>query len=160
MKFSENCMNQPKPEPSLKRWRPLLAPDRADVVRDSLREMVAALEPALEEFRQRHKAGAELSYSGSLGSEAAGISLFLAYLKASGVVPECWDLGRQHLDFAVEMLSEESMGISLHGGFTGIAWTVEHIANLLGGGEYDLSGIDEAIESSVSKSPWKTTYDL
>src|SRR5215471_17309519 len=153
-------MIQPKLESSLKPWRPLVVQDRAGAVWDSLREMVAALGPALEEFKQRHKGGTEPSYGGSLGSEAAGISLFLAYLKASGVMPECWDLGRQYLDFAVEMLSEESMEVSLHGGFTGIAWIVQHIADLLGGLEYDLSGIDEAIEGSVSKSPWKITYDL
>ena len=153
-------MIPPKPESSLKRWRPLLSQDRADLILDSVREMLAALGTTLEEFKQRYKTGEKHSYSGSLGSEAAEISLFLAYLKASGVMPECWNLGRQYLDFAVEMLSQESMGFSLHGGFIGIAWTVQHIAGLLGGPEYDLNEIDEAIESSVSKSPWKNTYDL
>jgi lantibiotic modifying enzyme len=100
----------------------------------------------------------------SLSSGSAGVALFFSYLSFARP-----DDGNRHADRAVQLLSRsvdalatQSQVPSLYGGFTGIAWAVEHLQGRLFDteGEDANSGIDEALGDYLAQSPWRLDYDL
>src|SRR4051794_28203600 len=61
----------------------------------------------------------------SLAVGTAGLALLCAYLSRAGLDTD--ENAAQFLEGAVRAVSTEPMGPSLYGGFTGIAWTLEHL---------------------------------
>jgi len=98
---------------------------------------------------------------GSLVSGDAGIALFHGYLARS--VAGGADAGRVRLERAVETLATTRLPPDLYGGFTGIAWAVEHL-KAHDPGEADLNeAIDDAIEEGFrveSGASWLQRFEL
>lgn len=115
-------------------WRTL------DTIAGELRALPASLEPGA-----------------SLANGRAGMAVFFSALDS--LRP-----GRGHgahaaalLEAATTALAEMPMDASLHEGFTGVAWALEHLAPR---GE-DLAGdIDAALLEALGRSPWEGAYDL
>lgn len=151
-------MNADKPTS----WRPLLTGPTAE---RALQAAVAIAEDL------RRIAGEEIpleerGFRGgpSLAGGDAGLAFFLTYLDQ--VRPgEGWDdLAMERLDRAIETTGELHSAPALYGGFSGVAWTVEHLRGRLF--EDDEEGEDpgdvvaEALNEHVRLTPWRGHYDL
>lgn len=135
-------------EPSLRTWRPLWpegAPPEAEGALEAIVEAVASA-----------------SERSDLAGGAAGQALLHGYLELARP-------GRGHreralalLDAAIEGVGAKIMGPGFYAGFTGIAWTVDHLRSRL---DLDLGAdandaIDEALLTYLEASPWAADYDL
>ncbi len=97
----------------------------------------------------------------SLARGSAGQALFFLYLDQA--FP-----GRGHGDTAMDLLEQAIEGIgdpvvlpSLYGGFTGVAWAVEHVLwRLAPDAEDPGEEIATALQEHLRQSPWKRDYDL
>jgi lantibiotic biosynthesis protein len=138
----------------LQPWRPLLNEDRGQAVLASIREIEDTLVSYLK--------GGELAATSNvqLAEGAAGIALFFAYLQAAGLAATR-ELAFDSLAPGIDALTTQPMNASLFSGFTGIAWTVQHVTTLLGECSDDLGcEIDRALEIYLTHSPWTHDYDL
>lgn len=67
----------------------------------------------------------------------------------------------EFLRHAVGCIGSQRTNPSLYGGFTGVAWAVQHVRGLLGAGGPDQNQqIDAALARYLTRSPWDTDYDL
>lgn len=137
----------------LRKWTPLLNENESQPLLASIHEIADVLETRL-------KAEGE-ALSPQLGEGAAAIAVFFAYLQMAGLRNGAADLAFQFLNAATEALASQTMGPSLYGGFTGIAWAAQHVTGLLSDSPEDLGEeIDLALETYLNRSPWETDYDL
>jgi lantibiotic modifying enzyme len=136
-------------------WEPLLEGARAH-------RAEAALQAVLKDLDAREGLALE---GGSLAGGAAGLAMLYAQLAL--VRPgEGWE-ARAHeaLDQAIAFLGSSVMGPGLYSGFTGIAWTLDHLRGTLpslaeDSGEDPNGEIDEALLGYLDQSPWTADYDL
>ncbi|HEX5718359.1 MAG TPA: lanthionine synthetase LanC family protein, partial [Thermoanaerobaculia bacterium] len=147
-------------------WRPLLEGDLAA----RAWETVGAIAQALESWAPGDEPADELDRSVSIGGGTAGQAIFHGYcFKALGAERHAART-EQLLDEAIDALATSPMGATLYAGFTGVAWTVEHLGRLLGDEEEPEAGeaedadmneeIDEALLKVLSRSSWVGDYDL
>jgi lantibiotic biosynthesis protein len=138
----------------LRNWTPLLDESHSQPLLASVREIIGVLETKVKE-NDHSSVGPEL------GEGAAAIAVFFAYLHLTGLHEGAADLAFQSLNSATEALATQAMGPSLYAGFAGITWAAEHVTRLLTDSTEDLgSDIDLALETYLSRSPWKADYDL
>jgi hypothetical protein len=94
----------------------------------------------------------------------AGRALFFAYVGAAR--GEAADRSRAlaHLDAAAEGLARVPLGVGLLGGFTGVAWTLRHLAaGPLAGepmAEDATAEIDDALLGGLDSDAWNIHYEL
>lgn len=88
--------------------------------------------------------------SPALARGRAGIALLLAY-SGEEEAASAW------LECAIDEVANSVLDTSLHAGFTGIAWAVEHLRSP--GTEDSNEAIDEALLEALSQ-PWRGDYDL
>lgn len=137
----------------LRKWTPLLNEKESQPLLASIHEIADVLETRPK--GQGEPLGAQL------GEGDASIAVFFAYLQAAGLRKGAADLAFQFLTAATEALPTQTMGPSLYGGFTGIAWAAQHVTGLLSDSPEDLGeDIDLALETYLSRTPWQTDYDL
>jgi lantibiotic biosynthesis protein len=110
-----------------------------------------------ENLRKRHLKDASLS------NGHAGLAVFYAYLAEAR--PGCGHekTALRCLDQATDALAATKMSASFFGGFTGIAWAVEHLGRQLWpeSCDEDLSQpVAEALKIHLGLSPWRGDYDL
>lgn len=153
-------MSTPVPAGSLpsladSRWEPLLEGARARRAEAAVEAVLKDLEAGRDETQER----------GSLAGGSAGLAVLYAHLAL--VRPgEGWESRSQAaLDRSVEFLGSAVMGPGLYGGFTGIAWTLDHLRRTLpataGDGLEDPNEeIDGALLDYLDQSPWVADYDL
>jgi hypothetical protein len=137
-------------------WEPILSGPLADQAGEALHAIAAA----------GH--GDPISYDHySLPGGSAGRGLFHAYLA------EAWQ-SAAHETTAIELLQRSVEGFAgqqavsgLHGGVTGVAWTVEHLAGRLLDPQEDLGAdtLDDLLAGELASSaerdtPWHAGYDL
>jgi lantibiotic modifying enzyme len=119
-------------------WRPLLEGDLAARASDAVRAISEELpEPAYP----------------SVGGKA-GVALFYGYLGDAERADEL-------MDRTIDGLAAIPMRPAWHGGFTGIAWSAEHLGRLLG--EESDDDMNEEIDESLLTAlagPWTGDYDL
>jgi lantibiotic modifying enzyme len=141
-------------------WAPLLRPDDANGVLQSLREIAEVLQAP--DNGQHAKIDNEFQGQPfSLGSGAAGVAVFLAYLEKSGLFPGVRQSAFEQMNRAIEAVATQYTMPALYGGFTGVGWAAEHVTRLLAESSEDLnSDLDSAVERYVQISPWKDDYDL
>lgn len=115
-------------------WRPLL--DRGDAERawTAIRDVAEALEHAACD-------------DPGLPDGSAGLAVFFAYLGAATGEERWGESAHRFLDHAIDALAERPLPPPLHGGFTGIAWTLEHLDGLLF--EADEDDADDPIGESL-----------
>jgi hypothetical protein len=134
------------------RWHPLLEGAAADEAASAIEAIAAALEASLEQ---------PAAHEYSLADGKAGIALFFSYLARSGAGERHRQTAERLLEESVEALEHVSMGPSLFGGFTGIAWAATHLqASDAAPGEDPWFEIDLALREYLGHSPWLSHYDL
>ncbi len=97
----------------------------------------------------------------SLAGGAPGLALFFAYLGRSRPGEGHEERASRLLDQAIDAVGAAPVDASLYGGFTGVAWTAEHLAasHLVGDDDAN-EGIDEALLDLLAQSPWREDHDL
>ena len=135
------------------RWKPILTGDLRTEVMASIEAITSVL--LQSEFDQHSQPG--------LANGSAGVSLFFSSLSAAnptddGLSEKAMDL----LESAAGTLASQTSSPSLYAGFTGIAWTLEHLqGRLFTPGEEDPNTeIDEALGRHLDQRPWPGEYDL
>jgi class I lanthipeptide synthase len=198
----------------MKSWQPLLTGSLAERARQVVDEIAAALTPApaaaagtdqrpdVPEGPERTTAetGEPLAAPDALGAADAAISnptlaggtagaaLFFAYRAGRGGEPGAAgdsDAAALLLERCTEALATTPLAPDLYGGFSGVAWTAEHLygprfaaapaptspgtetpqtPETPGGAEDDaedpLAEIDAALLRYLDRSPWTADYDL
>ncbi|HEX3130477.1 MAG TPA: lanthionine synthetase C family protein [Thermoanaerobaculia bacterium] len=132
-------------------WAPLLDGPLADRARESIRAISGVLE--------RQGAGTtDASYAWGL----SGLALFHGYAAVAFDDERSADLAEARLAQAIEQAGEGSLSASFFTGLGGIAWTNQHLDELLTGqAEADCNEeIDEALLDLLQTAPWPWAYDL
>jgi lantibiotic modifying enzyme len=149
-------------------WRPLLQGEAQERALATVQSIAQALSNPLQRAlpadlpAEIHGAAA----AASLSSGTAGLALFFAYLAQT---PS--DNGRDNdanhqaihfLEQAMEGVATAPMGPALHGGFTGVGWTVAHLTDrLFALGDDDPNAtFDDFLCTYVQRTPWPSDYDL
>ena len=126
------------------RWQPLLDGAEADQARDAVAAIAADL------------AGLELDPSLYYGH--AGVALLHGYRTRAGD-GEALEPTAEHLTAAAEMLAEERAPW-LARGFTGVAFAIAHLADLIETEPDTLPDLDAAIGNVVDRDPWPFHWEL
>lgn len=132
-------------------WRPILESPH--------RERALATAVALADLVASADAGhtGQASYSGG----RAGMALLHAYLGRAGLGRHYVERAAAFLKIAIEAVATTPMSASLYSGFTGVAWTVEHLRSLFKSSDHDPNEqIDEVLLELVQDSPWLGEYDV
>ncbi len=146
-------MNEPRPD-SVSPWRPILAPESADRALKAVAGIAGDLRARL--------ASSSLPSSPSLPGDA-GLATFFSYLHAVRPDEGLDDIAMELLDRAITATGEVPVPPSLYGGFSGVAWAMEHLRGRIYEDEDgDDSGAEvaEALGEHVSLTPWRGQYDL
>ena len=98
----------------------------------------------------------------SLALGRAGFALFHAWHHRVTGAPGAADNAMQRLGETIESLPSARMDDSLFCGFTGVAWTTEHVLRVLGAGDEDdpVEGIDEALLGLFADPAFRPAYEL
>jgi len=130
-------------------WSPILT----GALRARALEAVQEIADSLPPFEPAHA---------SLAGGLAGLSVFHAYLARARNRDDAAQTAGHLLVRALEQMATTPMPPSLYGGFTGVAWAVEHLsAQLLDTGDDDPNeAIDALLGEYLKRSPWIDDYDL
>ena len=132
-----------------RKWKRILS----DRLREHALEATYAIAENLPERRLK---------DASLCQGKAGLAIFYAYLAEtrSGCSDE--KTGLQFLHQAADAIAWHRMSPGFFGGFTGVAWMMEHLEGRLleSDGEDPNQAIDEALKVHLSLSPWPGDYDV
>lgn len=142
------------------RWVPLLPQEAAGNAWTSIHEIAACLEGVLETGKMNDPANQSAVGDPYLGTGCAGIAVFFSYLQAAGARPGAGEFASRYLEIACNAVTQEPMAVSLYQGFTGIGWSAQHIARILGDSPDDLSEIDGVVEQIAGMSEQPAVYDL
>src|SRR5436305_5599182 len=103
-------------------WHPLLTGPLADRASRAVREIAEALPGA---------ASRDGAPQASLASGLAGQALFYAYLAIATSDEAAADRAAECLEKAADELANTPLPPHLYAGFPGVAWTMEHLQDLL-----------------------------
>ncbi len=137
-------------------WRPILVGE----LRERALATAASIAAALEEPVPAETPG----YSMHLAEQA----LLHAYLGFGRLGDRHFDLSSRFLEQSIEAVAESPMQPSLHGGFVGVAWVLEHLQNHeLSSSEDDGSEdldpneqVDNFLSEYLRAESWNESYDL
>jgi lantibiotic modifying enzyme len=136
-------------------WRPLLAPEAGERVLQVVGEIAAGL---------RSRIAAAPLGSPSLAGGDSGVALFFAYLDQARPGEGFDDLAMTLLERTIQATAESPLLPSLYSGFSGAAWTLEHLAGRLyeedEGSEDAGEEVAAAMVEHVGLTPWQGHYDL
>jgi hypothetical protein len=120
---------------------------------------------------RRGLAGVGDAHPASLSSGGPGIALFFAYLGRARPHQEHQERAHRLLDDAFDAVATRPLSASLFGGFTGVAWTAEHLTGDVDGDAAHLDGsveevdapgeddpnasVDDALLDLLAQSPWR-----
>jgi class I lanthipeptide synthase len=148
---------------------PRCSPPRSPLLSGALREEALHLAGALA--RTLPAAAATSHRNPSLASGSAGLAVCVSQLARTragqpgtggpGPGQPSAETALTYLEDAVGVLATEPLTSSLYSGFTGIAWAVELVEQLLGPEGEDRNGdIDEALAGLLPRYPRDAPYDL
>ncbi|HYL04393.1 MAG TPA: lanthionine synthetase C family protein [Thermoanaerobaculia bacterium] len=148
-------------------WQPILVGDTAARAAAAIDAIAAALAtwPAFP---------ADDRFGATLATGEAGHALLFSYLDRARPGAGYAELAAERLERAADRLATSFHGPGLYQGFTGIAWTVEHLRGRLPGtpaddadgannaddGEDPNEAIDRALFDLLARSPWPEDYEL
>lgn len=124
----------------------------------------ALIIPILDELERAFGSSYEEPFP-SLSGGLAGTALFLGYLSKLPGKESLKNRAMELLSQSVEKV-QRSPGAPFYGGYTGIAWAVEHMQRHVfeaeeGADEEDANeGVDEVLLDLLAPSPWRGEYDL
>jgi len=123
-------------------WRPLLDGDLAEQARSTVLDIAEALRGATEPWPW----------------DPCGLALLFGYLALAEPGPAWSSISRDLLDRAVAHTVARA---SLHGGFVGIAWAVEHLEGRSAGATDDPNeSLDALLRKFLRMTPWPGDFDL
>ena len=140
---------------SVSPWRPLLPPEAAERALRVVEEIAAGL--------RSRSASSSRETGPSLAGGTAGLALFFSYLDQAWPGEGYDDLAMELLEQAVTATAEGPLPPSLYSGFSGVAWTMEHLRNRLyedEDGEDAGEEVTKALVEHVGLTPWRGHYDL
>jgi len=141
-------------------WQSILYGEQREQARAAVQSIATGILSTLNVGGSKDK----LSPHGvSLAGGKAGLAVFYYYLAKSCSHPEKEHYEQASLELlreAVDALNVLPIPASLYGGFTGIAWAVEHLAEIAAGEEDVNEPIDDALIEYLGRSPWRFEYDL
>jgi hypothetical protein len=145
-------------------WVPIL-PDGDEAhgaasVGRAIDELAAALAPVAAT-----RSAAEIPGSQSLADGPAGLALFFHYLDRLRPGQGHDEQALQHLETAIAATAETMTAPGLYGGFSGVAWVLEHLTGRLleapAPGEDDPGEeVATALTAYLGHTPWLDDYDL
>ena len=137
-------------------WRPLLAPEAAERALQAAGDIAADLKSRI--------AAASLGVSPSLAGGESGLALFFADLDQARPGEGFDDLAMELLERTIQATAENPLLPSLYSGFSGVAWTLEHLAGRLYEEDEESEDAGEEVAAAlvehVSLTPWQGHYDL
>src|SRR5258706_2608877 len=148
------AMTDPRPS-STSPWRPILAPESAERVLQVVREIAANLQSRI--------ASSSLGVSPGLAGGESGLALFFSYLDQAQPEQGYDELAMELLERTISATAKNPLMPSLYSGFSGVAWTMEHLAGRLyedEGGEDAGEEVTAALVEHVALTPWQGHYDL
>jgi hypothetical protein len=128
-------------------------------VEEALDDIAAALAPAAD------SAAAGVRRATALADGPAGLALFFHYLDQARPGQGHDERAVTHLETAIGATSEALAGASLYGGFSGVAWAMEHLTGRLleepeAGEEDPGQEVASALGGYLQHTPWQDEYDL
>jgi len=142
-------------------WSPLLTGEDADRAREALAQVAGEL----SEWTSRPQGGTTGIRAPSLAGGDAGVGLFYAYLALATedeTEADRWaDEAVRLLDRAAEALSTTVTPPELYSGFSGVAWTLEHLDGRLFENEGDgQEAIDEVLLDYLDSEAASGEFDI
>jgi lantibiotic modifying enzyme len=136
----------------------LLAGEAAEAAWEAIGEVAAALRspaPAEEE-------DVDPSRLASLSNGVAGLALFYSYLAEASRDDGDADTAMDYLGQSLDALASLAMPPGLYAGFSGMAWTVEHLRGWLfeSADEAGDSPVLDALLALLDREDWPGEYDL
>lgn len=165
-------------------WRPLFDPDthpeETAGAWAAVRGIAEALrEPAPDEVPSAEAPALPQLLGAGLSTGNAGLAVFFTYLAQATGEEAFADLAAERLDRAMDVVASRPMSPALYGGFSGVAWTMEHLQGRLfvdapeeapDEAKEDEEGADEGGEADptaegtllqiLEPQPWPGDYDL
>lgn len=142
-------------------WSPILSPEAADRALRVVEEIAADVRQSAE--GPQEEAPTWLRRGPSLAGGDAGEAYFFAYLDQVRPGKGYDDLAMTLLERSIEATGTLQAPPGLYSGFSGVAWTLEHLRGRLfedDGGEDPGEEVIAALSEHVSLSPWRGHYDL
>jgi lantibiotic modifying enzyme len=135
-------------------WTPILSGDLSSAAIESIDAIrLALLEPEVAPARNP-----------SLASGSAGLAVFFASMAQMqpDLDESCATRAVDFLERAIQALTTSNLPPRFYSGFTGIAWTLEHLQGRLIERDADdpNSPIDEVLAQYLEQTPWRADYDL
>ena len=138
-------------------WRPLLEGETAEAAWKAIEDVAAALSPPPAEEEDVHP-----SWGVSLSNGVAGLALFYSYLAEARHDESAADTAMDYLGQSLDALASLGMLPGLYSGFSGMAWTVEHLRGWLFESEEEEgdSPVLDALLTLLDREDWPGEYDL
>jgi lantibiotic modifying enzyme len=144
-------------------WQPILTGDLAERARQTIDEIAADLRRIA--FETPRSDSSTWSRRGpSLAGGDAGLACFFTYLDAARPGEDLGDLALELLERSIEQTGAVQSPPGLYGGFSGVAWMLEHLRGRVfedeEGGEDPGEEVAAAILDYLGYTPWQSDYDL
>jgi lantibiotic biosynthesis protein len=144
-------------------WRPILPVEAAERILDAVEGMAADI---LKIFSKEPGTPQEVwTRRGSgLAGGSSGLAFFFHYLAEARPERGHDETALDLLERAIEGTAELQAPPGLYGGFSGVAWTLEHLRGRLfegdGGGEDPGEDVASVLSDFLGRTPWRLDYDL
>jgi hypothetical protein len=133
-------------------WQPILTGE--DAVRTA-----AAVDAIAEALAGWPAFSGDDPFGISLATGEAGLALFFSYLDQARPGAGYDDLVAGRLERAIDRLAASFHRPGLYQGFTGVAWTIEHLRDREDPDDPN-EEIDRAVLDLLARTPWDDDYDL
>jgi len=132
-------------------WRPILEGSLAQRASQAVEAIAADLSDPERLGSANH----------SLALGDAGLALLFGYLAEAFPSSGYDEISGRYLDRSIESVAARSVSASLYPGFTGVAWTIEHLSRRGETPEEDPNeAIDELLQPLLERTPWTGPVDL
>jgi hypothetical protein len=141
-------------------WSPILPPAAAEEALRVVEEIAADVRGSLDESRPQETSW--LRRGPSMAGGDAGEAYFFTYLDQVRPGEGYDDVAMELLERSIDATASLQAPPGLYSGFSGVAWTLEHLRGRLfeDDGEDPGEEVIEALREHVTLSPWRGHYDL
>ncbi len=138
--------------PGQSNWTPILTGDLESRAIDAVRRIASEIADS-----SRH-----LEHDASISGGSAGFAILLSYLADTGWLPAAREAALSRLASAIDTIADGVQAPSLFSGFTGVAWTVQHLRPQFADyvDEDTNTAVDDTLMHMLSSQRWHGHYDL